>query len=107
MKKDLKIGRKQLKIFKNDKIIILLAPKFSKIYFFNFALKGNNLILNEKPISTDLTQLENSKNIKIEYLFYITEFFIKISILKNNVFNEKKLSSSLIKIKNSDKKFNP
>ena len=89
--------------FKNDKIIILLAPKFSKnLEILNFALKGNNLILIEKPISTDLTQLENLKKYKDRiFVLYNRVFYKNIQYLKKNVSNVKNV---IIKFTDKDKK---
>tara|TARA_B100000674_G_C37882956_1_gene935222 strand:- start:452 stop:1366 length:915 start_codon:yes stop_codon:yes gene_type:complete len=103
--KRFKDWREAIKNALNDKtIIILLAPKFSKnLEILNFALKGENLILIEKPVSTNLTQLKSLKK-KYEnriFVLYNRIFYRNIQYLKRNISNVKNV---IIKFTDDNKK---
>tara|TARA_B100000963_G_scaffold356741_1_gene377498 strand:+ start:6356 stop:7267 length:912 start_codon:yes stop_codon:yes gene_type:complete len=88
---------------RDDSIIILLAPKFSKnLEILNFALKGNNFVLIEKPVSTNLIQLEKLRKYQNRiFVLYNRVFYENIQYIKKNILNVKNV---VIKFTDNNKK---
>lgn len=87
----------------DDSIILLLAPKFSKnLEILNFALKGKNFILIEKPVSTSLIKLKNLRKYKERiFVLYNRIFYENIQYVKKNISNVKNV---VIKFTDKNKK---
>ena len=89
--------------FKNKSISLLLAPKFSLTSrILKYALRGNNFILVEKPVSTKISELKKlSKFNKRIYVMYNRIFYENIQFLKKNL---SKISSVVVKFTDKSKK---
>ena len=87
----------------DDSIILLLAPKFSKnLEILNFALKGKNFILIEKPVSTSLIKLKNLRKYKERiFVLYNRIFYENIQYVKKKISNVKNV---VIKFTDKNKK---
>ena len=89
--------------FKDKSITLLLAPKFSEnLKILKYALKGNNNILIEKPVSTDLNQLRKLHKYRNKiFVLYNRIFYKNIQYLKKNLSS---VNNVVIKFTDNNKK---
>ncbi len=87
----------------NKNISVLLAPRIRDNFkILKYLTKGDNLIISEKPLTTNLRQLNKLKKFKKKiFITYNRIFYENIQYLKKNI---KKPSSVVVKFTDKNKK---